>query len=146
MTVEPSPDRRREGLGVDLLVVDGANVVGSRPDGWWKDRAGAASRLHAKLVATTSLAPEVVLVLEGRARSGVAPIDSPPVRVVHAPGDGDDEIVAQVQQAGAGFRDVAVVTADRGLSARAACLGARVLRPGWLWNRLDASDPSSTGP
>ena len=33
-----------------LLVVDGANVVGSRPDGWWKDRAGAARRLHERLL------------------------------------------------------------------------------------------------
>ena len=29
-----------------MLIVDGANVVGSRPDGWWRDRAGAAHRLH----------------------------------------------------------------------------------------------------
>ena len=33
-----------------VLVVDGANVVGSVPDGWWKDRAGAARRLHEQLV------------------------------------------------------------------------------------------------
>jgi hypothetical protein len=31
------------------IIVDGANVVGSRPDGWWRDRAGAAVRLHDKL-------------------------------------------------------------------------------------------------
>ena len=31
------------------LIVDGANVVGSRPDGWWRDRAGAAVRLHDEL-------------------------------------------------------------------------------------------------
>jgi nucleoid-associated protein YgaU len=36
--------------GPDLtLIVDGANVVGSRPDGWWRDRAGAAVRLHDEL-------------------------------------------------------------------------------------------------
>ena len=33
-----------------VLVVDAANVVGSRPDGWWKDRAGAARRLHERLL------------------------------------------------------------------------------------------------
>ena len=32
-----------------MLVVDGNNVMGSRPDGWWKDRAGAARRLVAQL-------------------------------------------------------------------------------------------------
>ena len=31
------------------LIVDGANVVGSRPDGWWRDRAGAAVRLYDEL-------------------------------------------------------------------------------------------------
>ena len=35
-----------------VLVVDAANVVGSRPDGWWKDRAGAARRLHDSRAAT----------------------------------------------------------------------------------------------
>ena len=32
------------------IVVDVANVMGSRPDGWWRDRAGAAARLHAEIV------------------------------------------------------------------------------------------------
>ena len=32
------------------IVVDVANVMGSRPDGWWRDRAGAAVRLHAEIV------------------------------------------------------------------------------------------------
>ena len=36
------------GTGV-TIIVDGANVVGSRPDGWWRDRAGAAVRLHDNL-------------------------------------------------------------------------------------------------
>ena len=39
------------------LIVDGANVVGSRPDGWWRDRAGAAARLHARLLAAVRAAP-----------------------------------------------------------------------------------------
>jgi hypothetical protein len=47
------------------LVVDAANVVGSRPDGWWRDRPGAAARLVA------ALGP-VAVILEGAARSGVA--------------------------------------------------------------------------
>jgi hypothetical protein len=40
---------------VRVLVVDGANVVGSRPTGWWRDRAGAAERLH-HAIATADLA------------------------------------------------------------------------------------------
>ena len=53
-----------------VLVVDGANVVGARPDGWWKDRAGAARRLHERLV-TADLDGDIVLVLEGAAKAGV---------------------------------------------------------------------------
>jgi hypothetical protein len=57
------------------MVVDGANVVGSRPDGWWRDRAGAAARLHERLVAAALPDDEVVLVLEGAARQGLAEDD-----------------------------------------------------------------------
>ena len=124
---------------VEVLVVDGANVVGSRPDGWWKDRAGAAARLHDRLVATAGLASRVVLVLEGRARGGVAVGLTGSVEVVHAGGEGDDTIVEEVAGAAAPGRVVAVVTADRGLAARVEDLGAIVRRPGWLLDRI-ASD------
>ena len=80
-------------------MVDGANVVGSRPDGWWKDRSGAAARLHDRLVASPGLASQVVLVLEGRARGGVAEGLTGAVEVVHAGGEGDDTIVAEVARA-----------------------------------------------
>ena len=56
---------------VRVLVVDGANVVGSRPDGWWKDRAGAAQRLHERLLVADLSFDDVVLVLEGAAKGGV---------------------------------------------------------------------------
>src|SRR4029077_11149146 len=80
---------------VRVLVVDGANVVGARPDGWWKDRAGAARRLHEQLV-TADLDPDITdvgLVLEGEAKGGVRAGRDGHVRVVHAPQDGDSEIV-----------------------------------------------------
>jgi hypothetical protein len=57
------------------LVVDAANVVGSRPDGWWRDRPGAAARLVAALAAALrsgALTSPVAVILEGAARSGVA--------------------------------------------------------------------------
>lgn len=118
-----------------LLVVDAANVVGSVPDGWWRDRAGATARLRDALeaVATHGLpAPDwlrtppidVVLVVEGKART-VA--DGDAVRVVVAPGSGDDTIVAVTAEAEG--RQVAVVTADRGLRERVTALGATVLGP-----------------
>ena len=51
-----------------VLVVDAANVVGSRPDGWWKDRAAASRRLHERLLVVDLDHDQVVLVLEGQAR------------------------------------------------------------------------------
>jgi hypothetical protein len=102
------------------LVVDGANVVGSRPDGWWRDRAGAAARLAAQLSAaldTDALdTDEVHLVLEGAARSAVVP-DHAHLHVVLAPADGDSAIVALAATLDG---DVTVVTADRGLRDRLA--------------------------
>ncbi|HJD83017.1 NTP pyrophosphohydrolase [Kitasatospora aureofaciens] len=118
-----------------LLVVDGANVVGSVPDGWWHDRHGAAERLRDSLVpiADRGLPEhpgplEVVLVVEGAAR-GVTGL--PEVRVVPADGSGDDRIVELVREARAGdpARACLVVTADRALRARVAELGADVTGP-----------------
>jgi ADP-ribose pyrophosphatase YjhB (NUDIX family) len=111
------------------LIVDAANVVGSRPDGWWRDRAGAAVRLRGELegLAATGLAniwtetpngwyPELVMVVEGQAR-GIG--QGRGVAVVDAPGEGDDQIVAQAQTAAkAGKGPVLVATADKGLIAR----------------------------
>ncbi|HET6296824.1 MAG TPA: hypothetical protein VFG33_25780 [Kribbella sp.] len=60
--------------GVQLIVVDAANVVGSRPDGWWRDRAGAARRLLVKLTKLEfrlDEPAEVVVVLEGAARAAL---------------------------------------------------------------------------
>ena len=77
------------------LVVDGANVVGSRPDGWWKDRAGAARRLHESLLVADTSYDVVVLVLEGAAKGGVRAGRDGHLCTVHAPRSGDDTIVAE---------------------------------------------------
>jgi hypothetical protein len=96
-----------------VLVVDGANVVGSRPDGWWHDRAGAARRLQEKLSAANLPYGEVVLVIEGEAKRGNPAGQKGRVSTVHAPGLGDDAVVEEVnRQVGAGDgRAVSVVTA-----------------------------------
>ncbi|KJK39535.1 NTP pyrophosphohydrolase [Streptomyces variegatus] len=111
-----------------LVVVDAANVVGSVPDGWWRDRRGAAERLRDRLasegVPAVSGPVEIVLVVEGAAR-GVESV--PGVRVSSAPGSGDDHIVEVV--ASAGDRAVLVITADRELRRRVGELGAEVAGP-----------------
>lgn len=118
------------------LLVDGANVVGSRPDGWWRDRAGAAARLHAQLTAAGLPYTEVVLVLEGQARPGVPAGSADGVHTVHAPADGDQTIADLAAAAVAEGREVVVVTADRALTERVVDAGAQVLRPGRLLDRL----------
>jgi 8-oxo-dGTP diphosphatase len=137
------------------IVVDVANVMGSRPDGWWRDRAAAAVRLHAELAAlaaaSTALAasgrpilpgetdpPQFVMVLEGAARAAAARVNAAEgVRVVQADGSGDDAIVALVREL-PGRR--VVVTADRELRRRCEAAGAEVRGPGWLLGLLRQGD------
>lgn len=125
-----------------LVIVDGANVVGSVPDGWWRDRLSAARRLRDVLptVAAAGLADlpgpvDVVLVVEGAA-AGLATEPAPAgVHVVAAPktGSGDDVIVdlvaTTVAAAPGDHRRCVVVTADRGLRERVSARGAHVVGP-----------------
>ncbi|MCJ1711396.1 NUDIX domain-containing protein [Clavibacter michiganensis subsp. phaseoli] len=151
------------------LVVDTANLLGSRPDGWWRDRAGSTSRLLAELdaLARDGLPaddlglpgdvrwPDVVAVVEGHARDASLPatpadpaaptLRAPGVAVVEAAADGDGEIVRVVGAARDGGREVVVVTADRGLVARVEALGARVIGPGRVRALLDARADRDAG-
>ncbi|MFF5971413.1 NTP pyrophosphohydrolase [Streptomyces sp. NPDC012769] len=118
-------------MTLPLLVVDGANVVGSVPDGWWKDRRGAAERLRDRLAERGGPQDgplpgpfEIVLVVEGRAR-GVASV--PGVRVEEAPGSGDD-LITELARSAAG-RPCLVVTADRELRRRVEEAGALTTGP-----------------
>jgi rRNA-processing protein FCF1 len=80
-------------------------------------------------------AEPVVVVLEGAARSGVEEGVADGVRVLHAPGSGDDKLIATANDA---VDQVTLVSADRALRQRAEAVGARVARPGWLIDLLDA--------
>lgn len=115
------------------VVVDAANCVGSVPDGWWRDRLGATRRLRDSIWPEAlrreldlEAAPEVVLVVEGRAR-GVESTEV--VRVVDSPGSGDDMIVEVVEDLASEGREIVIVTADRGLRARVVEHGARTVGP-----------------
>jgi len=119
-----------------VLVIDAANVVGSRPDGWWKDRAGAARRLHEQLLMADVPQEQVVLVLEGAAKGGMRAGKDAHVRTVHAPKAGDDTIVAETKAAAERGDRVSVVTADRILMGRVERYGAMVMTPSWLLDHL----------
>lgn len=118
-----------------MLVIDSANVIGSRPTGWWRDRPGAARRFVERVRATVAagrLEPPVTVVLEGRSRAGAGEADVDGVEVVHAPGEGDDTI-ATIAAAHPG---AIVVTADRGLAERVRAAHAEVVGPTWLLDQL----------
>lgn len=118
-----------------MLVVDAANVIGSRPTGWWRDRAGAARDFSERVraaVADGRLDAPVIVVLEGRSRDGADEAVADGVEVAHAPGEGDDTITALAGR----HPGAVVVTADRELAARARAVGAAVVGPSWLLDRL----------
>jgi hypothetical protein len=120
-----------------MLLIDAANVIGSRPNGWWRDRPGAARAFVQRVRASTGegrLAQPVVVVLEGKARSGIEAGLADGVTVVHASGSGDDTLLSVTADA---TDQVTLVSADRALGLRAEALGAEVARPGWLIDLLD---------
>lgn len=119
-----------------LLIVDGANVVGSRPDGWWRDRAGAAERLHAQLSDADLCVDEIVLVLEGAARNARGAGRTGRIRTVHAEHSGDDAVVDEVRAGVDKGFDVTAATADRALQVRVEAVGGQSVRPSWLLEQL----------
>ncbi|SDH82467.1 ADP-ribose pyrophosphatase YjhB, NUDIX family [Actinokineospora alba] len=130
----------RTALVRPVLIVDAANVMGARADGWWKDRAGAAARLRdelAKVAAFPGITPfdvafpEILFVVEGAAR-GIGSVDG--ITVVDAPGSGDDTIVDMAR--GRLDAPCLVITADRELLRRCEKVGAQVSGPRTLLSLL----------
>jgi 8-oxo-dGTP diphosphatase len=155
----------RIGQHLLTIVVDVANVMGSRPDGWWRDRAGAAVRLHGELVrlaasgravpleelSPTEARPAFVMVLEGAARAAAARIGvagpGKPADLAGLADEVEPGEVTVVQAPGSGddaivavVRALAgrrvVVTADRELRRRCVAAGATIAGPGWLLGLL----------
>jgi uncharacterized protein YaiI (UPF0178 family) len=108
-------------------VVDAMNVIGSRPDGWWRDRAGAIERLVAQLERWSEGGEErVTVMLE---HEPPRPLGAERVEIAWASSGGADaadrEILARLPDWLAGD-EVTVVTSDRDLAAKARAAGATV--------------------
>ena len=119
-------------------IVDGMNVIGTRPDGWWKDRDAAMARLVDRLerwVAETG--DDVTVVFE---RKPNPPLRSPVIEVAHAPkarpNSADDEIVRRVR-ADPNPSSIRVVTSDHLLSDLVHGLGATVESSASFRERID---------
>ncbi|HTW11649.1 MAG TPA: NYN domain-containing protein [Solirubrobacteraceae bacterium] len=108
-------------------LVDGMNVIGTRPDKWWRDRDAAMLKLVDQLERWAAAEGEEVVVVFERQPS--PPIRSTVIEVAHAPrpkaNAGDDEIVRRLKE-DAHAHTVRVVTSDRALSERAYAEGATV--------------------
>jgi predicted RNA-binding protein with PIN domain len=129
----------RRAAAVSRWLVDASNVIGSRPDGWWRDREAAARRLLDALRAFAAAGDEVVVVLDAgpaelAGRQGTLEVAIAPRRGRDA---ADDEIARRLA-ADPDPASICVVTSDAALAARARRLGAQVVGAGSFRERLDA--------
>jgi predicted RNA-binding protein with PIN domain len=117
------------------MIVDGNNVIGSRPDGWWRDRAGATRALVERLGAWAT--GEVIVVFDGRRP---ADLPEPPridVRFAERGGpNAADDVIAALVAADPEPRTLRVVTSDANLARRVREHGAEVLGAGGFRDQL----------
>jgi predicted RNA-binding protein with PIN domain len=129
------------------LVIDGMNVIGARPDGWWRDRAAARRALVAELASFARVHPrdEVTVVFDGR--PGPGETDGPcedGIRTLFARGGPDAadhaivRLLEDLAETSGSEDDVTVVTSDAVLAERTRRLGARVEGAGSFRARLDS--------
>jgi predicted RNA-binding protein with PIN domain len=119
-------------------LVDGMNVVGARPDGWWRDRTAAMERLTAALDELARETGEpVTVVFDGRPRE--LPAEHVEVRFATRRGaNAADDDIAALAAADADPASLRVVTSDATLAERVAAAGARAVGAGEFRRRLDA--------
>ena len=114
------------------------NVIGTRPDGWWRDRDAAMARLVDRLERYAAETGDDVLVVFERKPN--PPIRSTVIEIAHAtkrgPDAADFEIVKRVE-ADERPHTLHVVTSDRWLGDRASALGATVFPSSAFRDRID---------
>ncbi len=119
-------------------LIDGMNVIGTRPDGWWKDRDAAMVRLVDRLERWVAAEGDDVTVVFERKPS--PPLHSTVIEVAHAPkprpNSADDEIVRRVRADPDPAR-VRVVTSDHALSDMVRAAGATVEPASGFRDRID---------
>lgn len=120
------------------LLIDGMNVIGSRPTGWWRDRDGAVRSLVTRLQGLAAEGAPVTVVFDGRPPAGLEEGRHDGVDVRYARRRGrdaaDDRIVSLCRTSREPLR---VVTSDRNLRQRVEALGVPVDGASALLRRLD---------
>jgi predicted RNA-binding protein with PIN domain len=120
-------------------VVDAMNVIGSRPDGWWRDRPGAIERLIGQLdLWAAEVDGHLTVVLE---QPPSRPLPAEQIEIAWAqqpgPNSADKEIVRRLD-GWLAESEVTVVTSDRDLAERARARGAAVESATAFRARIDA--------
>lgn len=121
------------------IVVDGNNVIGARPDGWWRDRPAATRRLIDRLGAWAEAAGEdVAVVFDGRPPAGLPAPPRVEVRFADRGGrDAADDVIAALVASDEAPGTLRVVTSDAGLARRVVAHGAAVCGARAFRERLD---------
>ena len=117
-------------MNVTRWLVDGMNVIGSRPTGWWRDREGAKRDFARELDGLAGHGDEVIVVFDGREPK--EPIEAEGIDVRYAPGgpnSADDRIV-EIVRADRDPDSLTVVTSDGELERRVTELGVKVVGAG----------------
>ena len=119
-------------------MIDASNVIGSRPDGWWRDREGAARRLIEELREFAAGGEDVVVVLDAGPPEWAGRDGSLEVAIAPRRGrDAADDEIARRLDADPDPASIRVVTSDAALAARARERGAEVEGAGSFRRRLD---------
>jgi predicted RNA-binding protein with PIN domain len=117
------------------LIVDGNNVIGSRPDGWWRDRAGATRALVERL--GTWADEDIVVVFDGRPPDGLPAAQNVDVRFAERGGaNAADDVIAALVADDPEPETLRVVTSDAELARRVRAHGAEVLGARGFRDRL----------
>lgn len=143
------PVTRRPGVGHDGAVrwlVDGMNVMGTRPDGWWRDRAAARQRIVGELAgfARRDGVDRVTVVFDGRTvPDEIIAGAAAGVEVAFAPGgpDAADRVIAAMAREADDPSALTVVTSDGALAGAARDAGATVMGAGTFRRLLDEARP-----
>ena len=123
---------------ITCIIIDGNNVLGARPDGWWRDRVGASRRLAARIARLAGTSPEEwTVVFDGR--PPVPPIRHAELRILHggsARRNSADRCILGLARRAADPGVLLVYTSDRELRSHLQDLGVAVRGARALLDRL----------
>ncbi len=134
---------------MERLIVDAMNVIGSRPTGWWRDRAAALRRFVSSIreLVNSESAIELTLVVDGQPVDGLPENVFGSLRVLYATSHGPDaadDLIVRLVAADDEPTSLVIVSSDRALRERVRALGAEVVGVGSLLRRLDALSGEET--